>query len=176
MTMGPWSGQGAEYLDKEIPMGPLLEQCIRLEYDQPLSKHMVLNGLAGFIPKPEGDYIFGISSQVDDKFVGADDPVRLNPETKFELMEELMKIYPDLGDARIVEHRGDYMSWNPDEPHSKPVMGRMPGLDNAYIAARLSVGMMAAAGVGRIMSEYVLTGQPPVHYTHMLDHLDPAKV
>lgn len=175
ITMGPWSGHGASYLDNQLPMGPILEQCIRLEYDKPLSKHMVLNGLAGFIPKPEGDYIFGISSQSDETFSNADDPVRLDPETKFELMDELLKIYPDLGDAKIVEHRGDYMSWSPKAPHSKPVIGRMPNYTNAYIAARLSVGMMASAGVGRIMSEYVLTGETPAHYVRMLDHLDPAK-
>lgn len=176
LTMGPWSGHGASYLDKDIPMGPILEQCIRLEYDNPLSQHMILNGLAGFVPKPEGDYIFGISSQSDEDFADADAPVRLDPEMKFELMDELMKIYPDLGDARIVEHRGDYMSWSPHAPHSKPVMGRLPDYENAYIAARLAVGMMAAPGVGRIMSEYIMTGKPPLHHTHLMRHLSPGRV
>jgi glycine oxidase len=176
IAMGPWSGRGASCLDRNIPMGPLLEQCIRLEYDKPISRHMVLQGLAGFIPKPEGDFIFGISSQSNETFCEAEQPVRLKPETKFELMEALLDIYPDLGDAKIVEHRGDYMSFSPNAPNAKPVMGRLPGYENAYIAARLSVGMMAAAGVGRIMSEYVLTSEPPVHYKRLLEHLSPAKL
>lgn len=175
IAMGPWSGQAAGYLNINMPMGPILEQCIRLEYGGHLSEHIVLNGLAGFIPKPEGDYIFGISSQIHESFVDADAPVRLLPETKLKIMEEMMKIYPCLEDARIVEHRGDYMSWNPMKPYHKPVIGRLPNYDNAYIAARISVGMMASAGVGRIMSEYILTGKPPVHFVRALDHLSPTK-
>jgi glycine/D-amino acid oxidase-like deaminating enzyme len=174
--MGPWCGQGAFHLDRDIPMGPVLEQCIRLEYDKPLSQHMVLNRLAGFIPKPEGDFIFGISSQSHEVFGDADDSVRLDPETKFELMDELLKIYPDLDDAKIVEHRGDYMGWSPTKPESKPVLGKIPGYENAYIAGRSSVGMMASAGVGRIMSEYILEGKPPYHYMRMMDYLRPDKL
>ncbi len=175
IAMGPWSDHGSDYLGCDIPMGPVLEQCIRLEYDKPLSKNMVFNGLAGFIPKPEGDYIFGTSSQSDEPLADADEPVRLDPEHKFALMDDLLKIYPNLEEAKIVEHRGDYMSWSPEEPHHKPVIGRLPNYDNAYIAARISVGMMASAGVGRIMSEYILTGKPPAHYTRLLNYLSPTK-
>ncbi len=87
-----------------------------------------------------------------------------------------LDIYPDMEDAKVVDHRGDYMCFSPAAPTHKAVMRRMPDYENAYIAARIPLGMMSSAGVGRIMSEYILEGAPPVHYKRALDFLSPERI
>jgi hypothetical protein len=36
----------------------------------------------------------------------------------------------------LVEHRGDHLAYGPDPYYHKPVMGRLPGWENGFIATR----------------------------------------
>ena len=87
---------------------------------------------------------------------------------------EALKILPELEDAKIIDHRGDLMSWAPEPLRSKPVMGLLPDLDNAYITARIAFGMSMSAGVGQAMADLIIDGQPPNFLKKMMQTLSPS--
>ena len=48
-------------------------------------------------------------------------------------------------------------------PDTRQIMGRAPELENFYVAAGFnSIGIMSSAGVGRVMADWVHTGQAPM--------------
>jgi D-amino-acid dehydrogenase len=60
----------------------------------------------------------------------------------------------------------EWWGWRPMVPDGKPIIGRLPRFENVVVAAGHSmVGVAAAAGTGKLVSE-LLTGRPP--------HVDPA--
>jgi glycine oxidase len=174
IAMGPWSGRGASWLGKDIPMNPHLEQCLRLEVPGEFPKRMLFHGISTVMPKASGDVIVGPTSQPDPR--DPDEPIRLTEEDKIEMMEEALKLLPELEDAKIVEHRGDLMSWAPDPVRSKPVLGRFPDLDNAYIAARIAFGMGMSVGVGQAMADIIVDGHPPNFLAKAMETLSPASL
>ena len=42
------------------------------------------------------------------------------------------------------------------------VMGPIPGLDNAFVASGCVVGIAAGGGVGEVLAEWIMTGEPPM--------------
>lgn len=48
-------------------------------------------------------------------------------------------------------------------PDTRQLMGRIPGFSNFYVAAGFnSIGIMSSAGVGRVMADWVVDGEPPM--------------
>jgi 4-methylaminobutanoate oxidase (formaldehyde-forming) len=48
-------------------------------------------------------------------------------------------------------------------PDTRQLMGRVPGFDNFFIAAGFnSIGVMSSAGVGKVMADWMLDGEPPL--------------
>ena len=174
LTMGPWTGQGASWLGIDIPMDPQLEQCLRVEVPQgqALPAHALQHELTCVFPKANGEVIIGITERPDPR--DPDAPIVLTEEVKMEMIAEGLKLLPELENAKIIEHRGDLMAWAPGPVHNRPVLGRLPEWDNAYIAGRIAFGMCMSAGVGQAMAEYIVAGRPPVGLARAMQILSPA--
>lgn len=175
IAMGPWSCEGTRWLGKELPVQLVLESCLRMQTDNPIPLQGFSDGITAVLPRViKGEFIVGspgIPHLKQDHW-----GTTLSEEHKMELLENAIRMNPDLEDARIVEYRGDLQGWAPSFPHLKPVMGRIPEWENGYIASRFgTLGMCQSAGVGRIMAHLIDTGKVPVNHTKMMASLDPAR-
>ncbi|HSB67976.1 MAG TPA: FAD-dependent oxidoreductase, partial [Candidatus Methylomirabilis sp.] len=150
LATGPWSGRSTSWLGKEMPVLINREQCLRMEVPRRLPPYGLTapNGLA-IIPKVSGDVILGHAGLAD---LQTDFNVSLTTEeARMMLLNEAMVLLPSLGEARLVEQRGDLECWSPPPRRIQPVLGRHPAWDNVYIATRFgTLGMMMSLGTGRV--------------------------
>jgi glycine oxidase len=175
LATGPWSGRSTSWLGKEMPILMNREQCLRMEVPRRLPPYGLTapNGLA-VIPKVSGDVIVGHAGLAD---LQTSFEVSLTTEeAKMMLLNEAMDLLPSLGEAKLLEQRGDLECWSPPPRRIQPVLGRLPEWDNVYIATRFgTLGMMMSLGTGRVMAELILAGgQAPPRFKHMLEVLSPA--
>ena len=63
----------------------------------------------------------------------------------------------------------------PTPPHQKPVMGRLPGWKNAYVASRFGGdGVCMSPATGELMAELIATGRAPLRARRMFERLAPG--
>ncbi len=106
----------------------------------------------GYEAEPHARWIDGVPWEHSERSLQADTE-RFQP-----LMEGAIRRFPFLADAemvRLVNHP-DAMT-----PDSNPLLGPMPGLHGFWMAAGLSLnGFGGAGGLGRVMAEWMTTGDP----------------
>jgi len=107
----------------------------------------------------------------------ADFDASLSEETKLTALHGVAQILPALEDAMIVEHRGDLLAMAPTPPYQKPVMGRLPGWRNGFVAARFGGdGVCMSPATGELMAELIDTDRVPLRARRMFECLAPASV
>jgi D-amino-acid dehydrogenase len=174
IAMGPWSGQGASWLGKDLPIMLNRAQLLRVEVPRRLPLHGLATGRCAVIPKVNGEVILGpLVDDIQQEFDSS-----LTEESKNRAITESTRILPSLEHAKIIEHRGDLEGWSPPPNHIQPVLGRLPEWDNAYLAARMgTLGITMSAGVGHVMADLIVNNdQPSMHFKTMMEHLSPARV
>lgn len=72
-------------------------------------------------------------------------------------IEAAMKRTPVLGEIGIRDVVTGPIPFSADGDF---VMGPIPGLDNGFVASGCVVGIAAGGGIGKVMSEWILNGQP----------------
>jgi len=175
LTVGPWSQQLATKLGCELPIANALDDCIRVEVDEPLPLHSLSYGDSWIIPLRDGDVICaswhdGVEARRRSNFDAS-----LSDETALMIMGRVARILPSLEHARFVEHRGDLLAFAPPAPYERPVLGRIPGWENAHVATRFGgSGMMLSPGVGELMAGLVADGSIPVRAQQLMDALSPT--
>ncbi len=175
LATGPWIGQGSALLGCEIPCRPVFSECLRATMPVDLPLHTLGAGEYWILPKKNGEVILATYSAKD--FV--DRPsfdASLSEETKMAALAGVVKILPALEDATIVEHRGDLLAMAPTPPYQKPVMGRLPNWQNAYVAARFGGdGVCMSPAAGELMAELIATGQTPLRARRMFEEIAPGR-
>ena len=181
IAMGPWSGQAASWLGQEIPMEVAMEECLRVRplYDFP--RHS-LAGRVEILSRVNGDVVLA-TAEVRSKAHYFDFKARpdfddsLSEEVKTQNIEAAMKLLPSLTKSELVEHRGDLLAYGPAPFYHKPVMGRFPTWQNAYIATRFGgMGIHLSVGAGEYMADFIAGEDPPVRVKQMMKVLSPASV
>jgi glycine/D-amino acid oxidase-like deaminating enzyme len=151
------------------------EQCVRMAVSKRLPPYGLTapNGQA-IVPKVSGDVILGHAGLAD--LQTSLDVSLTTAEAKMMLLKDAVELLPSLGEAKVVEQRGDLEAWSPPPKRIQPVLGRLPGWDNVYIATRFgTLGMMMSLGAGQVMADLILAGgHPPDRFKHMLEVLSPA--
>jgi glycine/D-amino acid oxidase-like deaminating enzyme len=175
IATGPWTGRASAALGPEIPVLVNREQCLRMELPERLPPCGLIapDGLT-IIPKVGGDVIVGHAGQAD---LQATFDVNLTTEqVRMRLLAGAVELLPRLGEAKLVEHRGDFEGWSPPPRRIQPLLGRFPEYENAYVAARFgTLGMMMSLGAGEIMAALILADEPgPVRFKRLLEVLAPA--
>jgi len=126
------------------------------------------------LPKKNGEVIlatYGASDFID----RPDFDASVSEEVMQNVIENVTQILPALEDATIVEHRGDLLAMAPTPPYQKPVMGRIPSWQNAYLASRFGGdGICMSPAAGELMAELIDTGKAPLRARRMFDRLAPA--
>jgi glycine/D-amino acid oxidase-like deaminating enzyme len=175
LAMGPWTSRGTAWLGNEIPIMMNREQCLRLEVPERLPYGLSSFELGVILPKVDGTVIVGHAGVADGQT--SDDVATTTEEVKYELLNNAIDLLPSLGEAKLIEHRGDLEGWSPPPNHIQPVLGRLPDLDNVYVAARMgTLGQTMSLGVGQVMADLVITGRPPHRFREMMEHLSPARL
>ncbi len=99
----------------------------------------------------------------------------LTEEVRLEALKGVSRILPALGDAEILEYRGDLLATAPTPPYHKPVMGRLPQWENGYIASRFGgLGVCMSPATGELMAELIDTGQTPLRARRMFERIAPG--
>ena len=176
LATGPWSGKSTSYLGKGMPILINREQCVRMEVAKRLPPYGLTapNGLT-IVPKVGGDVIVGHAGRAD--LQTSFDATLTTEEAKMLLLADAVDLLPTLGEARLVEQRGDFEGWSPPPKRIQPVLGRLPEWDNVYIAARFgTLGMMMSPGAGRVMADLIMAGgRVPTRFKNLLEVLNPAE-
>lgn len=174
LAMGPWTGEASALLGCDLACRPVFTECLRATMPTELPLHTL--GVDDFwiLPKKNGEVILATYGAAD--FIDRPDfDATLSDDVKHKVIEGVTRILPALGDATIVEHRGDLLAMAPAPPYQKPVMGRIPNWRNVYIASRFGGdGVCMSPAVGEVMAELIDTGKVPLRARHMFDHLAPA--
>ena len=120
------------------PMSPVLRTNI-------LGDHMIRQ-------LPSGEIIAGGTIE----FVGPDlEPTRLAQD---EVLEAVHRTLPGLADATV---ESTWVGLRPHTPDEMPVIDRVPGIGNAWIAAgHFTKGLLLAPVTGQMIAEWIVDGQP----------------
>ena len=151
------------------------EQCVRMEVPTRLPSYGLTapNGLT-IVPKVSGDVIVGHAGLAD---LQTSFGVSLTTqEARMRLLDDAIDLLPTLGEAKLVEQRGDFEGWSPPPKRIQPVLGRLPEWENVYIATRFgTLGMMMSPGTGRVMADLIVAGgRVPARFKNMIEVLSPA--
>ena len=76
------------------------------------------------------------------------------------LMDDAMQRIPALADAGIKTVVHGPVSYSAD---GQPLIGPAPGLRNAWLACGSGFGIGEGAGAGKLLAEWIVNGQPPMH-------------
>jgi glycine oxidase len=173
LAMGPWSGAGSALLGCEIPTRAVFTECLRAKMPIDLPLHTLGAGDYYILPKKNGEVILATYGPKD--FIDRPDfDASLSDEVMVEVVQGVTQILPALEDATIVEQRGDILAMAPMPPYQKPVMGRFPNWQNAYVATRFGGdGVCMSPAAGELMAELIDTGKVPLRARRMLETLAP---
>lgn len=179
VAMGPWSGQATSWLGKEIPVHVVMTECLRVRSVKAFPLHSIAAGVQ-ILARVNGDVVLA-SAEVNSKTQyfkmksRYDFDSSLSEMVKTRNIQAALELLPSLEEADLIEHRGDLIAYAPSPFYYKPVIGRVPGWENAYIATRFGAfGIQLSVGAGEIMADIIADGQVPYRAKHMMEHLSPA--
>ncbi len=174
LATGPWISEASALLGCRIACRPVFTECLRAKLPGGLPLHTLGADDFWILPKKNGEVILATYGAKD--FIDRPDfDASLSEETKLEALTGVVRILPALEEASIVEHRGDLLGMAPTPPYQKPVMGRFPEWQNAYVASRFGGdGVCMSPATGELMAELIETGRAPLRARRMFERLAPG--
>jgi D-amino-acid dehydrogenase len=153
---GAWTPPLGAQLGVELPIVPVRGQIIHLRLDgadsgdwpilQPVLSHYVVSW-------PEGRIVVGATVEPDAGFDAHPTAAGMR-----QLLSELLHLAGGLGDAAFVEVRTGLRPVSADDA---PVLGRVAGTDNAYVATGHGAnGLLLGPYSARLVAESVLGREP----------------
>jgi glycine/D-amino acid oxidase-like deaminating enzyme len=178
IAMGPWSVLASQWLPLPAIYG-LKGHSLVLRSHRPISPHALFveyeaeDGTAHapeVFPRPDGTtYVCGLSSTAPVPV----DPAAVEPDpgAPERLRAMTARFAPALGEAEILAAQACY---RPVAADGLPVIGRVPGVETAYVATGHSVwGILNAPATGEAVAELILDGRAR---TLDLSAFDPARL
>lgn len=149
LTAGPWTASLSMRLGARLATPPLRGQM--LAYKSSAISHAVWGEDGYLIPKPRGQIFAGAT--IED--------VGFRKTTTVRALAGLQRmaatLVPALGDATVVSA---WAGLRPGSPDGLPVIGRLPGKDNVYVATgHFRNGVLLAPITGRFVADLVLSGR-----------------
>lgn len=163
IAMGPWSIVAAQWL----PMPPVFglkghsivfQTGTRLPAEALFLEYQEQGGVVHspeIFPRADGTtYVCAISSETPLPLDPAD--VAADPGALERLEEMCIRLSPVLAEAKVLARQACF---RPVTQDGLPLIGRVPGLEGAYVATGHSVwGMLNAPATGEAMAELILEG------------------
>ena len=178
VALGPWSALACEWLPLPA-VGGLKGHSLVFRYRPPgpaTALFVAYEDVTGHrddpevVPRADGTtYICGLSS--DDALPLEPGDVGPDPGAHERLRATATAISPDLGNAELLSAGACF---RPITQDGLPLLGRIPGMEGAYVATGHSVwGMLNAPASGEAMAELILDGEAS---SLDLAHFDPGRL
>ena len=147
LAMGPWSRQAEHWLNTYIPVDPLKGEILRMELPGDPLQYDVSGGGASIYAKPDGLAWCGTTED----WRGFDlEPL---PETRERILTGVKRILPAISEARLEMHTA---CLRPVTPDWLPILGRVPGYRNAWLATGAGKkGILLAPGIGKSVADSI---------------------
>jgi glycine oxidase len=156
LATGAWTGAVADWLGASVPVVPQRGQIVALapEAGQPRVAKLLLTAFGYVAPKANGTVVVGATHE----FVGFD--ARVTTAGIRYLADLALRLAPGLS-AATLKHAWAGFRPMMVEGDGLPAVGRLPGLDNAYVAAgHGAIGVNLAAAVGHQLAQLLLGEEP----------------
>lgn len=153
LCTGAWTGDLAARFGVQVAVKPIRGQIVLLRTPAPVIRGIVMVGRHYFVPRDDGRVLVG-STEED---VGFD---KSNTE---EAVERLKQFAYELAPAlRSAEVERTWAGLRPYAVDDRPYLGRVPALQNAYVAAgHYRWGLTLSTGTAVVMTQLLL-GEPPL--------------
>jgi glycine oxidase len=152
VTSGAWSGGLLSRLAVHIGIKPIRGQIVLLKTPEPVMRRVVYAGPHYFVPREDGRLLVG--STLED--VGFDR--RVTSDAVRELLDFAIRWIPEL---RTAEMECCWAGLRPGSADGRPYLGRLPGLQNAFVAAgHYRSGLILAPATALLMAQLIRGQQP----------------
>ncbi|NIP86166.1 MAG: glycine oxidase ThiO [Planctomycetales bacterium] len=156
-TAGAWSGSLVELLGVQLPVKPMRGQMVLLKTPTPQLRSAVHEGPCYLVPRDDGRVLVGTT--LED--VGFDK--RTTAAAIVQLLDFASAIMPALSSA---EMETCWAGLRPDSPRGMPYVGRVPGLENAFVATgHFRWGLWLSPATAVVLSELVRGRTPQIDLT-----------
>ncbi len=149
LAAGPWTGRLAGKLGLRLPTPPMRGQM--LAYRTTAVRH-ILWGEDGYLVPKVGGFLFAGATVEDAGF---------RPRTTRRGLAGLRRMAAAMVPAlRYGEVASAWAGLRPGSPDGLPIIGRLPGYDNVFVATgHFRNGILLAPVTGRLMAQLVLEGR-----------------
>jgi glycine oxidase len=152
VATGAWTGGLAAALGLTLDTRPIRGQILLLRLPRPVLGRVVNRGLEYLVPREDGRLLVG--STLED--VGFD--ATTTPATIDRLRGVARDLLGPLADAAVEKV---WAGLRPGSVDGLPTIGRVPGIDNAFVAAgHFRAGIHQSAGTAVLVADLVM-GRPP---------------
>jgi glycine oxidase len=163
LCAGAWSGLFGENLRFPIPVEPIRGQIVELGRSPGTGAPIVWGLGAYLVPRQDGRLLVGATEER----VGFE--ARVTASGVQGLLEAGCSVMPEI---RKYEFRGARVAFRPGTPDDRPLVGRIPGVEGAWIASgHYRHGILLAAITADRLARALLEGESPAE----LEPLDPAR-
>ena len=150
LAMGPWSRKAEAWLDAYIPVDPLKGEITRMELPGTPLNHDLSGGGGSLHPKPDGLVWCGTTEE----WRGFDKETSTSAHQS--ILEGAVRLVPDMADARLSLQTA---CLRPVTPDWLPIIGRLPGWDNVYLATGAGKkGILLSPGIGKSVADLMTQG------------------
>ena len=152
LAAGPWTELLVSRLNARVPTPPMRGQMIA--YRSTAVRHAIWGEDGYLVPKPRG-FIFAGATVEDAGF-----RKRTTERGLAGMRRAAAGMVPAL---RYAEVASTWAGLRPGSPDGLPVLGRLPGRDNLYVAAgHFRNGILLAPVTGSLMSQLICDGRPEI--------------
>jgi glycine oxidase len=148
LASGAWTEALLEQVGWRPGIRPIRGQIALLNSRAPLFRRILLWGARYLVPRPDGRVLIG-STEEDAGF-----DKRTTAGAVSELLSLACDLVPGLSEAHLERC---WAGLRPGSPDGLPFLGRVPGLDNLFVAAgHFRAGLQLSPATGLVMHELLL--------------------
>lgn len=164
IAAGAWSRTLGDAIDLSIPTIPVRGQMLAIA-DPPAPLHSVVAGGGIYlVPRADGTVAVGATEEHDAGF-----DVAVTPAGIASLVERIANIAPSLNHGRLID---TWAGLRPGSGDGEPIIGRVPHLDNAWVATgHFRSGALLAPATAEALAAAILSGTTD----DVLAPFDPAR-
>lgn len=152
VTSGPWSKALLARLGIEVSVRPIRGQMALLSSPRPLIRAVINEGRRYLVPRPDGRVLVGSTEEA----AGFDK--RTTAEAIAGLLAFAFGLAPALADFSIEQC---WAGLRPGTHDGLPYLGRLPGVENAYVAAGHFRGGLHLSPATAVVMARLMRGEPP---------------
>lgn len=160
VTAGAWSSLMTQTLGIEIPIHPLRGQIALLKGEQPLFSCLIECGKQYLVPREDGHLLIGSTEE----YAGYEK--QTTDQGIQSLLEFGQSILPQI---QTLELKRQWAGLRPSSPDGMPIMGRLSGYENVFIATGHSrAGLTLSPVTAELMTDLIVNN----HCSELLTAFD----